>query len=85
MKVFLATKIFDPANLPNDKEVVTSYVLEEVRVLGEHFSEVLEKQGGNTTELEWEWLKLKLDLDRNHWSENFHTLWKRVLKEKTHK
>ena len=59
--------------------------MKEVRVLGEHFSDVLEKQGCNTTELEREWLKLKLDLDRNHRGENFHTLWKRVLKEKTHK
>ena len=32
-----------------DKEAVTSYGLEEVRLLGEHFSDVLEEHGCNTT------------------------------------
>ncbi len=71
--------MFDPANFPTSKDDLVLYGMDEVTILSDHFSHILDGQGCNRKALQKEWVALKLDIYRHHMGEKFFPLWKKFL------
>ena len=75
----LAFDIFDPANLPLNKDCLTKCGVEQLCTLTKHFGPLLHSQGCDLDMVEKEWLFVKYDIHRNQRDMNLQDLWKKMM------
>ncbi|XP_038066737.1 zinc finger protein 862-like [Patiria miniata] len=86
--VLKAFRVFEPMNWPHDIEVLADFGTTEIQTITNHFSDLLNRNGTDTTSMEIEWTQLLLscrELKREQPdrcianNERFQAFWKKVL------